>query len=531
MYRRFELIKSHPELLKRMQRGIERESLRINPQGRLALTVHPAKLGAALTHPSITTDYSESLLELVTGTHHSVPELFAELQRVHVFVTQNMQSDESMWMHSMPCKLPAEPQIPIAWYGTSNSGMLKHVYRRGLAERYGKKMQCIAGIHYNFSLPSEVWEVLNFKGANTQEKQSTGYFALLRNFKRYSWMLMYLFGASPAMNRDFIEQNSDTLKELNELTSYMPYATSLRMSDFGYKDEAQDSLNGSFNHLDDYVRMMYKAVTKPWPPYQAIGTHRDGEWIQLNTNILQIENEFYSTIRPKRTTARGERPNTALLQKGVQYIEVRCLDIDPFEATGVSPVTCYFMDTFLLWCVLKDSHNFDKHGNCNICNQNFAKVVTEGRHPDLQLQKADGSGAISLQDWGLELLQDMRPVAALLDQALETNAHTEALEQQAQKFHDVRQTPSARFVEQLQTTELGFNELVLRNSLQQSQQLRLSELDEDVQQQFIQAAKDSIDAQKQLELNDDISFEEYLKRFLEELIDPDKAQNAASDDD
>src|SRR5690606_13889187 len=133
-------------------------------------------------------------------------------------------------------------------------------------------------------------------------------------------------------------------------TLYLPHATSLRMSDLGYQNKAQSDLQLCYNDLETFLARMYAAVTTPWPAYQAIGTHRNGEWIQLNTNVLQIENEYYSNIRPKRSTGRCERPAMALAERGVQYIEVRCLDIDPFAPVGITPVTSRFMDAFLLFC-------------------------------------------------------------------------------------------------------------------------------------------------------------------------------------
>src|SRR5690606_26674931 len=145
-------IRQELALLTTIQRGIEKESLRVDAEGRLALTPHPETLGSALTHSQITTDYSEALLELITQPRASVEALLQELEETHRFVARNL-GDEIMWNQSMPPKLPPEEDIPIGWYGTSNSGMLKHVYRRGLAHRYGKAMQCIAGIHYNFSIP------------------------------------------------------------------------------------------------------------------------------------------------------------------------------------------------------------------------------------------------------------------------------------------------------------------------------------------------------------------------------------------
>src|SRR5699024_7980238 len=262
-------------------------------------------------HPSITTDYSEALLELVTGTHGDVASLQQELADIHTFVSQHLD-DEVIWNQSMPATLPPVADIPVGWYGTSNSGMLKHVYRLGLAERYGKPMQCIAGIHYNFSVPDTLWQVLGVPDASPQEQRSMGYMALIRNFMRFSWLLMYLFGASPAVSKSFLDGVPHQLDTLDDSTLFLPYATSLRMSDIGYQTETQAELQLCYNDLDTFLARMYNAVTTPWPDYEAIGSHRDGKWIQLNTNVLQIENEYYSSIRPKRVTGRCERPATAL---------------------------------------------------------------------------------------------------------------------------------------------------------------------------------------------------------------------------
>jgi len=271
----------------------------------------------------------------------------AELDEVHRVVATTL-SDELMWNHSMPAHLPADNEIPIGWYGTSNTGMIKHVYRRGLAERYGRTMQCIAGLHYNFSFDESLWELLNLPQATAQDRRSAGYISLIRNFTRYSWLLMYLFGVSPALSKEFLRGKTGDLLELDQQTMYLPHATSLRMSDLGYQNKAQSGLKLCYNDLKTFLSRLYDAVTTPWPDYEAIGTHRNGEWIQLNTNVLQIENEFYSSIRPKRTTGPCERPITALAERGIQYIEVRCLDIDPTQATGISAQTARFVDAFLI---------------------------------------------------------------------------------------------------------------------------------------------------------------------------------------
>ncbi|HET8598294.1 MAG TPA: glutamate--cysteine ligase, partial [Castellaniella sp.] len=333
---RLSLLAAHPEIPRAIRRGIEKEGLRVDSAGNLALTPHPASLGAALTNPHITTDYSESLLELVTSPLASPEALIGELTDIHAFVALR-NPGEAIWNQSMPAHLPAEADIPVAWYGASNTGMLKHVYRQGLAWRYGKIMQCIAGVHYNFSLPENAWDLLA-AGASPKDRRNAGYMGLIRNFMRHSWLLMYLFGASPAVSRSFLQHAGleSQLTRLSPDTYCLPWATSLRMSDLGYKNPTQSELHLCYNDLDTFTARIHAAVTTPWPDYEAIGTHRDGQRIQLNTNILQIENEYYANIRPKQTAGRCERPNTILRQRGIQYVEVRCMDIDPWEPAGIS---------------------------------------------------------------------------------------------------------------------------------------------------------------------------------------------------
>ncbi|MFZ3185316.1 MAG: glutamate--cysteine ligase, partial [Pseudomonas sp.] len=193
-------------LLNQCLHGIERECLRVDGAGQLALTPHPPALGSALTHAQITTDYSESLLEFITPAEPDAAQTLADLEQIHRAAYSQL-GDELLWSPSMPCPLPSEEQIPIARYGSSNIGKLKYVYRQGLALRYGKSMQCIAGIHYNFSLPEAIWPLLQSLDGDQQsarDYQSARYIGLIRNFRRYSWLLMYLFGASPALDAGFL---------------------------------------------------------------------------------------------------------------------------------------------------------------------------------------------------------------------------------------------------------------------------------------------------------------------------------------
>jgi len=512
---------AHAPLLAQTLRGIEKEGLRVDGRGALALTPHPAGLGSALTNEHVTTDYSESLLELITGTHGQVDSLLDELTAIHRHV-YGVLDGEYIWNQSMPATLPAEADIPIAWYGTSNTGMLKHVYRRGLAERYGKTMQCIAGVHYNFSLPDALWDVLAEPGGDLAQRRSRGYIALIRNFTRYSWLLMYLFGSAPALSRGFMRGQPHALQPLDADTLHLPYATSLRMSDLGYQNKAQSQLKLCYNDLDTFLGRLYAAVTQPWPAYQALGTHRDGQWIQLNTNVLQIENEYYSSIRPKRATGRCERPITALAERGVQYVEVRCLDIDPFSPVGIAPDTARFVDAFLLFCAAYDSPYFPQDGYCQRSADNFATVVKEGRRPGLQLDR-DGQ-PIGLADWGGELLDLIAPYAELYDRALGGSAYAQALAQQRAKLADPALTPSARLLESLRASGQSFHDYSLEQSRRHGEALRAQPLPADHAAAYIEAARRSHDEQHRIERSDDVDFDTYVARYHAALKDPLRAR-------
>ena len=502
---------AQPELLRAIRRGIEKEGLRVDASGNLAATPHPPALGSALTNPRITTDYSESLLELITRPLPDADALVAELTDIHSFVALR-NPGEPIWNQSMPAHLPPEADIPVAWYGTSNTGMLKHVYRLGLAWRYGKVMQCIAGVHYNFSLPEAAWDLLA-DGDSPQERRNIGYMALIRNFTRHAWLLMYLFGASPAVSRSFLQHAGyeARLTQISPDTYCMPWATSLRMSDLGYKNPIQSDLQLCYNDLGTFTARIHRAVTTPWPAYEAMGTHRDGRRIQLNTNILQIENEYYSSIRPKQTTGRCERPNTVLRQRGIQYIEVRCMDIDPWAPAGIAAETSRFLDAFLLYCAVEESPLFPPPGFCQESQDNFALVSREGRRPGLLLQR-EGC-AVSLRDWADEALDRIEPYARLLDAHSGDGGHMAALDAQRAKARDPQATPSARLLAALRDEGLEFHDWTLAQSRGHWDFLRARGLPPDTLAAYDAQARESIGEQAAIEAADTISFEDYVARF------------------
>ncbi len=494
-----------PVLLKGLKRGIEKESLRVRPDGALALTPHRPELGSALKHPHITTDFSESLIELITGVHTGVEACLEELKRIHQFVALHI-GDEMLWGASMPCSLPDENAIPIARYGESNVGRAKTVYRIGLSHRYGRRMQMIAGLHYNFSLPDAAWPLPGYRDA------SEAYFALIRNFRRHAWLLLYLFGASPAVCASFVEGRRHALEELAPGTLYLPHATSLRMGRLGYLSEAQDSLAVSYNSLERYTACLDDVLTRPYPPYAAIGIRDGNEYKQLATSLLQIENEFYSTIRPKRVIRPGERPLHALRERGVEYVEVRAMDLDPFSPIGINAGTVRFLDIFLLHCLLSDSPP-DTREELQAVGQNKLRAASRGREPGLRLDRQ--GDMVELRDWGSAVLAGCEPVAQALDRAHAGAAYREALAAALRAVDDPAPLPSARVLAEMRERhENSYSRFGLARSLENARILRSEPLPAEVEARLARLAAESIRKQKEIEAADRVDFETYRQKYL-----------------
>jgi glutamate--cysteine ligase len=502
---------SNPRILERLnslpadrlagiRRGVEKESLRVGRDGSLALTPHPAALGSALTHPCITTDFSESQVEIITGVHASAESCMRELTRIHQSVYRVM-GDEMLWVASMPCGLSGDDAIPIARYGSSNIGRAKSVYRVGIGHRYGRRMQTISGIHYNWSMP----------GVSTDE-----YFALIRNFRRHAFLLIYLFGASPALDASFVAGHAHGLQELAEGTFGRPHATSLRMGRLGYQSDAQAALAVSYNCLESYAASLHEAMVRPYPAYEAIGVlGADGEYRQLSTTLLQIENEFYGTIRPKRVINKGERPLHALRERGVEYIEVRCMDLDPFVPIGIEPSTARLLDVFLLHCLLADSPP-DSPAERAALARNQEAVTARGREPGLRLER-DGREVV-LVEWAEQLLDEFAPIAAMLDARLGATTHHEALQSARAKIADPRTLPSARVLAAM-SAEFGGSHLRFVRSRSEAVKHALLELawsDTDTAH-FGALAEASRREQALLEASDTLPFESFRQQYLSPL--------------
>ncbi len=502
-------------------KGLEKESLRVTPKGHIAQTAHQESLGSTLTHPHITTDYSEALLELITPPFADIKDTLGFLTDLHHFIYENID-DELMWATSMPCLLETDESIPIAEYGSSNVGQMKHIYRHGLAHRYGRAMQAISGVHYNYSIPEKFWPVYqsleNDKG-DLQDFISESYMSLIRNFQRIGWIVSYLFGASPAVCPSFINLRRKEFEEFDCSSCHEPYATSLRMSDIGYKNSNQDGIVVSYNSLDEYVASLKDAIKTPYEEYEDIGVVVDGKYRQLNTNILQIENEYYSFVRPKQIAESGETPSHALDTRGIKYVEIRAIDVSPFDPIGVNEQQLNFMEALLISCLLQESPDMDAEER-NEFERNQSTAACCGRNPDLTLLR-EGKEVL-MTDWVTKILDNMHGVCAMLDkQNLDgqdlngkNQKYSNALQAQIDKVKDASLLPSTQVIEGMNETDQSFFKFALKKSEQHKDYFSGLSVPRKRFDQLDEMAIQSINEQRSLEETEQLPFDQYLENYL-----------------
>ena len=498
--------------LKSLQCGIEKEGLRVDLSGRVSHKDHPLSLGSSLTHGSITTDYSEALLEYITPVFQSPTAALDFMQQLHSYSASKLQGlGEYVWPASMPCYLAGEDDIRIADFGSSNTGKLKHTYRVGLAWRYGKTMQSIAGLHFNFSPQDHFWPAYQQLLNNEQtlcDFRSSQYFGLIRNFRRHSWILLYLFGASPALDSSFVKGREIDLEKGPDGCLIGPYATSLRMSDLGYNNKVQSVLNLCFNHLDTYAKSLEHAISTPLSQYENIGVKVDGAYRQLNANLLQIENEYYSDIRPKRVARAGQKPVHALKESGVEYVEVRNIDLNPFLPLGIDAQQSQFINVFLCWCLFDQSPEISDQ-ECDLIKTNQAVVVRQGRKPGLMLGTC--SGPKSLQSLGFEMISKLRLVVDVMPDKTEV---LEAIDAMEARLKDSSLTPSAQVLEAMVNGNLSHQALSFKLA-QQHQAYHLEQsLSSHRQQELSEQVTASIAHQQRIEAEQTEPFDDFLAAYL-----------------
>lgn len=506
-------LEKHPQAIKGIQRGLERETLRVNADGTLATTGHPQALGSALTHKWITTDFAEALLEFITPVDGDIDHMLTFMRDVHRYTARKL-GDERMWPLSMPCYIAPGQEIELAQYGTSNAGRLKTLYREGLKNRYGALMQTISGVHYNFSLPMAFWQAkCGITDADSgKEAISAGYFRLIRNYYRFGWVIPYLFGASPAICSSFLQGKPTALpfEKTDCGMYYLPYATSLRLSDLGYTNKSQSNLGITFNDLQGYVAGLKRAIKTPSEEYARIGLQKEGEYLQINSNILQIENELYAPIRPKRVTRSGETPSDALLRGGIEYIEVRSLDINPFSPIGVDEQQVRFLDLFMVWCVLADAPEMSSDEL--LCTRtNWNRVILEGRKPGLTLGIGCESAQFPLPKVGKDLFRDLKRVAQTLDSIDGGVQYQQVCDELVACFDDPELTFSARILRSMIDRGIGGTGNALgeayRTLLQEEPLEILSEADFEAEREA------SVTRQREMEAADTEPFSALVARF------------------
>ena len=502
-------------LLKGGKIGLEKETLRVSPDGSIAKTKHPITLGSPLTNPYITTDYSEALIEFITPPLTSMADALDFLRDTQTFVYGKLE-DEILWATSMPCVLAGESSIPIAQYGSSNAGRMKHIYRVGLGHRYGRVMQVIAGAHFNYSCNAALWPVLReLEEDNRPPKEFTAdaYFAMIRNLQRFGWLIPYLFGAAPAVCKSFVGDQPTDMQDFDATTYFYPFATSLRMGDIGYQNNKayETGFKASYDDLNAYIRSLTWAIETPCPRYQEIGVVVDGKYRQLNANILQVENEYYSTVRPKQVPANNEKPTLVLRNRGIKYIELRSLDVNAYDPLGINEQQLRFLEAFMVFCLFHESPPIGERETREI-DENESDTAHKGRDPSLRLKR--NGQTLPLKQWAAEICNEMQGFCEIMDEGEQDPLYTHALKAQREAIEDPERTPSARMLAEMRENKEGFYQLAKRLSQKHYQYFKNMPLSQDRLDFFRETAEQSLRKQREMEASDTMSFEEYLQRYF-----------------
>lgn len=456
MYTAFQM--NNHQLLLDGKWGVERELQRVNDEGGLALTPHPAAFGDKLTNKEITTDFAESQMELITPAFSTVEEVDSYLRYLYEKAKEGV-GNELLWPFSMPPLLPEEDLIPIASFSDSPEGRAAYRYRQGLANRYGKKMQMISGIHFNFSFGEALLDYLYLifgKGRGKKEFIDELYFSVARNFLRYRWLIVYLFGASPSFDESYDTVLKEEIENVRKCCpecccNYEGYATSLRVSRYGYANTYRSDNYKLFNSKEEYVQGIRTLMSKKSKKFAKVD-------IQLNDKILQKDSEFYSPIRLKQLTEPGESQIDAIERRGVRYTEVRILDINPYEKTGISLSQMYFLQVFLLFCLFEDNSYIDSKEMNNL-DKNHNTVALKGRLPELMLYQPKG-GEVSLREWGESIFERLSMIAELIDKG-KKDVYSLSVHTQHQKLTDISLLVSAKLQQEMKLRNESFLELGL----------------------------------------------------------------------
>ncbi|MGL4345712.1 MAG: bifunctional glutamate--cysteine ligase GshA/glutathione synthetase GshB [Cellulosilyticaceae bacterium] len=396
--------------------GIEREGLRCDAKGRLANTPHPKVFGEKLQNPYITTDFSESQLELITPA-------FASVQETHDFLTALYDiaaleiGDEYIWAQSMPCIIPEDEQIPVATYGDGPSGEQAHNYRKKLLAKYGGKKQLLSGIHYNFSfdekLIEELYEAYG-EGKSYKVYRDEIYLKVTRNYLRYRWLLIYLLGSTSVVHESYMKQCVTKLEPVDEESYTNQGALSYRNSECGYTNKV--TLYPDYHSVEAYVRSIEQFMEEGW---------------------IESPNELYSQIRLKAYDKANQL--ASLSKEGIAYLEYRSIDSNPFDRAGIALDDLYFMKIFSLFLLCEEESSYDKWQEEALENQRSIARFGQG---DVILLR-DGE-EIHKEAWGLQILRRMQN----LDRELELGQSV-VIEQMIAKLKDYKLTYAYRIMEEV----------------------------------------------------------------------------------
>ena len=360
--------------------GIEREGLRCEISGKLALTPHPEVFGEKLRNPYITTDFSESQLELITPAMDTLEQTYDFLSGLYDIAVMEI-GDEYIWPQSMPCIIPEDKKIPIARFCKCPPGVDAESYRQKLMLKYGGKKQLVSGIHYNFSFKESLIQKLHTAYApqlDTKSFKNSLYLKVTRNYLRYRWLIIYLLGSTSTMHETYVEACGKQLKKISSDSFSSDGALSYRNGDCGYQNK-----------------------TAIFPNYDSVGEHIASLERFIQEGTIESHKELYSQIRLK---AKDNGNLLESLQKdGICYLEYRSIDINPFDRAGISLNDLYFMQLFNLYLLFKEESDYTLWQEEALENQ---KAIATHGQKELQLKK-DGNLVLK-EDWGMEMLQEMR---------------------------------------------------------------------------------------------------------------------------
>lgn len=360
--------------------GVERETLRIDREGKLALTKHPKVFECKISHPYITTDFSESQIELITPTVNTVEETYSFLNLLYDITALEIK-DELLWPQSMPCSIPEDDFIPVADYGDCGNGKGASDYRKKLLKKYGGKKQLISGIHYNFSFNEELikdlYKILG-KEEDYREFRDNIYLKVVRNYLRYRWLLIYLLGGTTIMHESFGDKCVVNLDKVSKDGFSNDGAVSYRNSECGYK-----------NHIDLY------------PDYGSVKDYVTSINRFIDDKLIDSHKELYTQIRLKAID--NTKFLESLLNDGINYLEIRSIDINPFSKAGISLEDLNFINIFTIYLLIKEESSYETWQQEAQNNQNIISMYGQ---MDVVLNK--NGKTISKKDWALEILSEIR---------------------------------------------------------------------------------------------------------------------------